>query len=150
MAKIKESCRPTNIPIRMKFYRDRGAWKVKLQSVDKKTLGELSGARQEFSNEISISPSPSEAMAQKSNTSSAVIITEARLRRFMNLLRKLIDKKRAEMLFFFRIIEIQEIRTFFANAETSSPITEAEIDECVVKMEDDNKLMRSEDTIYVI
>ena len=150
MAKIKESCRLTNIPIRMKFYRDRGAWKVKLQSEDKKTLGELSGARPESSNEISISPSPPEALAQKSNTSSAVIITEARLRRFMNLLRKLIDKKRAEMLFFFRIVEIQEIRTFFANAETSSPFSEAEIDECVVKMEDDNKLMRSEDTIYVI
>ena len=144
MAKIKESCRPTNIPIRMKFYRDRGAWRVKLQSEDKKTLGELSGARQESSNEISISPSPPEALAQKSNTSSAVIITEARLRGFMNLLRNLIDKKRAEML------EIQEIRTFFANAETSYPFSEAEIDECVVKMEDDNKLMRSEDTIYVI
>ena len=48
------------------------------------------------------------------------------------------------------MLEIQEIRTFFANTETSSPFSEAEIDECVVKMEDDNKLMRSEDTIYVI
>ena len=42
------------------------------------------------------------------------------------------------------------VRAFLAEAEKKSPFSEAEIDACIEKMSDDNKLMRSEDTIYLI
>ena len=47
-------------------------------------------------------------------------------------------------------LELHVVRAFFAKAEKKSPFSEAEIDACIEKMSNDNKLMRSEDTIYVI
>ena len=54
------------------------------------------------------------------------------------------ERNRAESL------GIHVVRAFFAKAEKKSPFSEAEIDACIEKMSNDNKLMRSEDTIYVI
>ena len=47
-------------------------------------------------------------------------------------------------------LELHVVRAFFAKTEKNSPFSEAEIDACIEKMSDDNKLMRSEDTIFVI
>jgi hypothetical protein len=63
-------------------------------------------------------------------------------------------------------LEVHVIRAFFAKTEKTKPFSEvkpakandachdivsqAEIDACIEKMADDNKLMRSEDTIFVI
>ena len=72
-------------------------------------------------------------------------MSEARLKQFMALLRRCIDEnKRAEAL------ALKVVRAVFAKAEKKSPFSEAEIDACIEKMSDDNKLMRSEDTIYMI
>jgi len=74
-----------------------------------------------------------------------VSIPEARLKQFMGLLQRCIaEKNQAESL------EIHVIRTFFAKVEKTSPFSDVEIDACIEKMAEDNKLMRSEDTIFVI
>ena len=97
-------------------------------------------------NEVLVRSSPKAVVALKqASISPAVNISEARLRQFMALLRRCIDEKnRAESL------ELHVVRAFFAKAEKNSPFSEAEIDACIEKMSDDNKLMRSEDTIFVI
>merc|ERR1719264_1929110 len=82
---------------------------------------------------------------EQASTSSAVAISEARLKQFMALLQRCIaEKNMAESL------ELHVVRSFFAKAEKKSPFSDAEIDACIEKMSDDNKLMRSEDTIFVI
>jgi len=86
-----------------------------------------------------------EASEEQASTSSAVTISEARLKQFMALLQRCIaEKNMAESL------ELHVVRAFFAKAEKKSPFSDAEIDACIEKMSDDNKLMRSEDTIFVI
>jgi len=86
-----------------------------------------------------------EASEEQASTSSAVAISEARLKQFMALLQRCIaEKNMAESL------ELHVVRSFFAKAEKKSPFSDAEIDACIEKMSDDNKLMRSEDTIFVI
>jgi len=63
----------------------------------------------------------------------------------MSLLQRCIaEKNQAESL------EVHVIRAFFAKVEKTSPFSNAEIDACIEKMADDNKLMRSEDTVFVI
>ena len=95
-------------------------------------------------NEVLVRSSPKVALKQ-APTSPGVNISEARLKQFMALLRRCIDENnRAESL------ELHVVRAFFATAEKNSPFLEAEIDACIEKMSDDNKLMRSEDTIFVI
>jgi len=72
-------------------------------------------------------------------------ISEARLKQFMALLQRCISEKNmAESL------ELHVIRAFFAKVEKTAPFTNAEIDSCIEKMSDDNKLMRSDDTIFII
>jgi len=86
-----------------------------------------------------------EASAEQASTSSAITISETRLKQFMALLQRCIaEKNMAESL------ELHVVRAFFAKAEKKSPFSDAEIDACIEKMSDDNKLMRSEDTIFVI
>ena len=69
----------------------------------------------------------------------------ARMKQFMILLQSCIDKNnRAESL------ELQVVRDFLRKAETNNPFSEGELDLCIKKMTDDNKLMRSDDTIYMI
>ena len=63
----------------------------------------------------------------------------------MGLLRKCFDEKnRAESL------DLHVVRAFFVKGETKFPFSQEEIDACIKKMSNDNKLMRSEDTIFVI
>jgi len=72
-------------------------------------------------------------------------ISEARLKQFMALLQRCISEKNmAESL------ELHVIRAFFAKVEKTAPFTNEEIDSCIEKMSDDNKLMRSDDTIFII
>merc|ERR1711874_524398 len=86
-----------------------------------------------------------EASEEQASTSSAVSISEARLKQFMALLQRCIaEKNMAESL------ELHVVRAFFAKTKRKSPFSDAEIDACIEKMSDDNKLMRSEDTIFVI
>ena len=47
-------------------------------------------------------------------------------------------------------LQIDTIRSFFANAEESNPFAEAEIDTWLEKMVEENKVMRSEDTVFFI
>ena len=96
-------------------------------------------------NEVLVRSSPIAVALKQAPASPGVNISETRLKQFMALLRRCIDEKnRAESL------ELHVVRAFFATAEKNSPFSEAEIDACIEKMSDDNKLMRSEDTIYVI
>merc|ERR1712156_783135 len=82
---------------------------------------------------------------EEPSTSSAVNISEARLKHFMALLHRCIsDRGNAQEL------ELHVLRAFFDKHEKKAPFSDAEIDACIEKMSDDNKLMRSEDTIYVI
>jgi len=60
------------------------------------------------------------------------------------LLRCIDERNRAESL------RLHVVRAFFAKAGNKSPFSEVEIDACIEKMSLDNKLMRSEDTIYMI
>merc|ERR1719495_3025242 len=82
---------------------------------------------------------------EEPSTSSAVNISEARLKHFMALLHRCIsDRGNAQEL------ELHVLRAFFDKHEKKAPFSDAEIDACIEKMSGDNKLMRSEDTIYVI
>jgi len=89
----------------------------------------------------------SEGSQEEASTSSSAsaTVTEARLKQFMALLQRCIsEKNNAESL------ELPVIRAFFTKTEKTTPFTDVEIDACIEKMTDDNKLMRSEDTIFVI
>jgi len=91
------------------------------------------------------SPEKSQEEVVSTSTSSTTTIPEARLKQFMALLQKCIsEKNNAESL------ELQVIKTFFAKTEKKTPFTDNEIDACIEKMSEDNKLMRSDDTIFVI
>ena len=145
MAGRGECHRLASLPLRMKFYRggesshgnemsqaeDQG-WKVRLvwlQQLKSTDEGEV----------------VVKEVAKQASTSSSIAISEARLKQFMALLLRCIDERnRAESL------DLHVVRAFFAKAEKKSPFSEAEIDACIEKMSNDNKLMRSEDTIYVI
>merc|ERR1719494_963795 len=86
-----------------------------------------------------------EQAEEEPSTSSAVNISEARLKHFMALLHRCIsDRGNAQEL------ELHVLRAFFDKHEKKTPFSDAEIDACIEKMSGDNKLMRSEDTIYVI
>merc|ERR1712106_1191792 len=77
--------------------------------------------------------------------STSVEVSEDRYRQFMQLLHKCVaEKNQAESL------EMDVIRTFFAKSEKKSPFSKDEIDACIEKMSDDNKVMRSEDTVFII
>merc|ERR1719470_299702 len=67
-------------------------------------------------------------------------VDQERYRHFMQLLHKCCaEKNQAQSL------EIDVIRTFFAKAEKKIPFNNAEIDACIDKMADENKVMRSDD-----
>jgi len=92
---------------------------------------------------VEVSEGSQEEASTSSSTSATV--TEARLKQFMALLQRCIsEKNNAESL------ELPVIRAFFTKTEKTTPFTDVEIDACIEKMTDDNKLMRSEDTIFVI
>ena len=72
-------------------------------------------------------------------------MSEERLKQFMTILRRCFDEKNIE-----ESVELHVVRAFFDKAEVMSPFSSDEIDRCIEKMTDANKLFRSEDTIFVI
>merc|ERR1719376_1103000 len=75
----------------------------------------------------------------------SVELDQDRYKQFMQLLHKCCaEKNQAQSL------EIEVIRTFFAKSERKKPFTNAEIDACIDKMADENKVMRSDDTVFII
>jgi len=86
------------------------------------------------------------AVTPDSTTSSKPVeVTEERYRLFMQLLHKCCaEKNQAQSL------EMVVIRAFFAKTEKKSPFSNDEIDACIDKMSDENKVMRSDDTVFII
>eukprot|EP00092_Neocalanus_flemingeri_P087718 GFUD01110762.1.p1 GENE.GFUD01110762.1~~GFUD01110762.1.p1 ORF type:complete len:437 (-),score=129.25 GFUD01110762.1:1392-2525(-) len=75
----------------------------------------------------------------------AVEVDQERYRHFMQLLHKCCaEKNQAQSL------EIEVIRSFFVKVEKKNPFNNAEIDTCIDKMADENKVMRSDDTVFII
>ena len=72
-------------------------------------------------------------------------VDQDRYKQFMQLLDKCrIEKKQAADL------EIEVIRAFFSMSEKKKPFNNAEIDSCIDKMAIENKVMRSENTVFII
>jgi len=85
------------------------------------------------------------AAAPVPSTSTSVEVSEDRYRQFMQLLHKCVaEKNQAESL------EMNVIRAFFTKSGKKSPFSNDEIDACIDKMSDDNKVMRSDDTVFII
>merc|ERR1719260_54414 len=86
-----------------------------------------------------------EAMLEVEAPPTSVELDQDRYKQFMQLLHKCCaEKNQAQSL------EIEVIRTFFAKSERKKPFTNAEIDACIDKMADENKVMRSDDTVFII
>jgi len=86
-----------------------------------------------------------EAILAVEKAPTPVEITQERYRHFMQLLHKCCaEKNQAQSL------EMELIRAFFAKAEKKTPFTNEEIDTCIDKMADENKVMRSDDTVFII
>lgn len=74
-----------------------------------------------------------------------VTVDEDRYKHFMGLLNKCVSEKNQA-----QELEMSVIRSFLAKNEKKKPFTEAEIDSCIERMSDENKVMRSEDTVFII
>merc|ERR1719464_192729 len=74
-----------------------------------------------------------------------VIVDEDRYKHFMGLLNKCVSEKNQA-----QELEMSVIRSFFVKNEKKKPFQEAEIDACIERMSDENKVMRSEDTVFII
>jgi len=72
-------------------------------------------------------------------------VDEGRYRHFMELLNKLVTEK-----FQAQELEISSIRKFFSKEEKKNPFSNDEIDACLERMSDENKVMRSDDVVYII
>jgi len=74
-----------------------------------------------------------------------VTVDEDRYKHFMGLLNKCVSEKNQA-----QELEMSVIRSFLAKNEKKKPFKEAEIDACIERMSDENKVMRSEDTVFII
>jgi len=134
----------------------------------KRRAGDESGSEMEEEEEVSASkdtPSKRKRSEEESSTPSKrtradpeteallevpaavapVAVTEERYLQFMGLLHKCCaEKNQAQEL------EIQTIRDFFNKVEKKKPFANDEIDSCLDRMSEENKVMRSEDTIFII
>jgi len=74
-----------------------------------------------------------------------VSVDESRYKYFMELLNKCVfEKNQATEL------EMSVIRAYLNKTEKKKPFSEAEIDSCIERMSDENKVMRSDDTVFII
>jgi len=74
-----------------------------------------------------------------------VNVDESRYKYFMELLNKCVfEKNQATEL------EMSVIRAYLNKTEKKKPFSEAEIDSCIERMSDENKVMRSDDTVFII
>lgn len=78
-------------------------------------------------------------------SSSAPEITVDRYKHFMKLLYNLVKEK-----YQTQTLEMSAILTHMKRHETENPFSEDEIDRILEKMQDDNKIMRSGETIFLI
>merc|ERR1712096_175960 len=86
-----------------------------------------------------------EAMLEVEAPPASVELDQDRYKQFMQLLHKCCaEKNQAQSL------EIEVIRAFFSKSEKKKPFNNAEIDACIDKMADENKVMRSDDTVFII
>merc|ERR1719402_1121158 len=86
-----------------------------------------------------------EALLAVEPEATPVEVNQERYRHFMQLLHKCCaEKNQAQSL------EIAVIRSFFVKVEKKNPFNNAEIDTCIDKMADENKVMRSDDTVFII
>lgn len=96
--------------------------------------------RKELSQQETVLLQPTAAPAKEK-----IQVTEARYKHFMSLLYKCtMEKYQAQSL------EMDDIRKFLTKTEKNQPFTEEELDVLLDKMQDDNKVMRSGDTVYLI
>merc|ERR1712058_44166 len=73
-----------------------------------------------------------------------VSVDETRYKNFMELNKCVFEKNQATEL------EMSVIRAYLKKTETKKPFSEAEIDSCIERMSDENKVMRSDDTVFII
>merc|ERR1719228_1248604 len=74
-----------------------------------------------------------------------VEVSEKRYKSFMELLFKCFaEKDQAQSL------EMDTIKTFFKKEEKKTPFNESEIDSCIEKMADENKVMLADQTLFMI
>jgi len=84
-------------------------------------------------------------LLQPEPVAAPVNVDEDRYRHFMELLNKCVfEKNQAQEL------EMAVIKTFLAKQERKKPFSDAEIDACIERMSDENKVMRSDDTVFII
>jgi len=74
-----------------------------------------------------------------------VDVDEDRYRHFMQLLNKCVSEKNQA-----QELEMSVILAFLAKNEKKKPFTNGEVDACIERMSDENKVMRSENTIFII
>jgi len=75
----------------------------------------------------------------------AVDITDQRYKKFMQILNKCFaEKDQAQSL------EMDTIKTYFKKEEKKSPFSQSEIDACIEKMADENKVMLADQTLFMI
>jgi len=74
-----------------------------------------------------------------------VTVEEDRYNLFMEILNECVKEK-----FQAQELEISVIRKFFSKQKQKKPFTDDEIDACLEKMAEENKVMRSDDTVYII
>lgn len=72
-------------------------------------------------------------------------VDDDRYKLFMELLNKCVNEK-----FQAQELEISVIRKFFDKQKEKKPFSNEEIDSCIERMSDENKVMRSDDTVYII
>jgi len=86
------------------------------------------------------------ATAESAKKSAPVpTVSDDRYKHFMRLLYKLVQQK-----YQTQSLEMVNIQTFMKKTETENPFTQVEIDAILEKMQDENKIMISGETIYII
>jgi len=90
-------------------------------------------------------PTPAEVREVAGASKQPQVISEDRYKHFMRTLYKLVQEK-----YQAQSLEMSVILTYFKKTETNQPFSEAEIESILDKMQDENKLMRSGDTIFFI
>merc|ERR1719433_952082 len=85
------------------------------------------------------------AVLQSESLPTPVALSEDRYNRFMEVLNMCVAEK-----FQAQELDISVIRKFFAKEEKKKPFSNDEIDACLEKMAEENKVMRSDDTVYII
>lgn len=90
-------------------------------------------------------PTPAEVLEVAGASKQPAVISEERYKHFMRGLYKLVQEK-----YQAQSLELSVILAYFKKTEINQPFSEAEIESILDKMQDENKLMRSGDTVFFI